>query len=330
MADIKQWPYALNQPGYDYPAELFRAQHYDATSGGNGVGSPTALKVSAQPAPDGTVRISPGGATIRSTYPGAEGQSYHAQNFQPYTLTVPPRGSGGERHDLVILRVCDPQYDVHPDHPGGEISEEEAADYDFWWFELHQGRAANTTFDFPFVPLAHIRRPANTTIVTDDHIVDLRQMANPKTWLHMRANQLLDAETEYVYSETDVWPEDATQYVRFPEWATRLHVSATWGTIRSHHEHGDSGNPANGSVQVRFNHPDGDRYHTQASLWNFSGDQDSERISVVLGDNRPIPAKYRGELVRVEMLGNKRGGPNVYMDGASSWVLQLYFEQEIA
>lgn len=333
MATVfKRWPYALNQPGYDYPAEYFRAQHFDATSGGNGVSSPAACKVVAKQAPDGTVLILPGGATAVSTYAGAENQSYQMTVFQPIVFEIPPTGSGsGGRHDLLVLRVSDPQYgDYPPGAPRRELTAEEAAEYDFWYPFLIQGTNSTRPLDFPHVRLAHIRRNPNTTVVTDDDIRDLRELANPKTFLHMRANQLLHADTESVSSQSDVWPTNATHSILFPEWATRLHVSATWGTIRSHERYGDAGNPANGTVQVRFTHPDGSAYHTQASLWNFSGEQDSERISVVLGDNRPVPAKYRGETVRVDMLGNKRGGPNVTMDGGSSWILQLYFEQEVA
>src|SRR5699024_7372224 len=120
MADVKNWPWLLNQPfpeDVGYPAEIVRGPHLDATSGGNGVASPRALKVVAHEAPDGTVQILPGGGTAVSNYPGVENQSHQATSFQPYALTIPPTGSSsGGRRALVIQRLFDPQFeDNRPD-----------------------------------------------------------------------------------------------------------------------------------------------------------------------------------------------------------------------
>lgn len=181
MADLKNWPWALNQPGYDYPAEYIRSEHNSATSGGNGVSSPTAMKVEAQTAPDGTVRIRPGGASVVSTYAGQEGQSYYSPEFQSKTLTVPPTGSSsGGRTDLIVRRVLDPDHEAHPEH-SGEMTEEAAQDLDFQWYELIQGATASTSLSYPHVKLAEIRRPANTTIVNTSHIVDVRVLADPQS-----------------------------------------------------------------------------------------------------------------------------------------------------
>ena len=325
MADLKRWPYALNQPGYEYPAEMFRAEHHDATSGGNGVGAPTALKVTAQAAPDGTEQILPGGAKGKAAYAGAAVRTSRARNFQPYTLDVPATGSAsGGRHDLVILRVCDPQYDVHPDHAGGEITAEEAAQLDFWWLEIHQGKSATTSFDFPFVPLAHIRRGPNQTIVRPEDIIDLRKLANPQTLLHMRANNLVSSDTQSLHTGSKVWPTDATHTVRVPEFATRVHALANWSNILA-----ERTTAVQALVRIFLIHPDGTELSTQESRWRPIAGTGCERFNVVLSDNRPIPEKFRGEDVRVELRGTKLSGPNVYMDGNSSWSLQLYFEQEI-
>src|SRR5690625_686801 len=122
MPSVNGFPLVLNQEvplGYGYPAEAFRAEHYDATSGGNGVGSPTALKVQAQPAPDGTIRTNPGGATLRSTYAGHIGQSYHTYFGGSRTLPVSPTGSSaGGRTDLVVVQLCDPEHDEHWSYQG--------------------------------------------------------------------------------------------------------------------------------------------------------------------------------------------------------------------
>lgn len=331
MADVKQWPWLLNQPfpeDMGYPAEIVRGQHFDATSGGNGVSSPRALKVQAQAAPDGTVQILPGGGTAVSNYAGVENQSYQATNFQPYTLDIPPTGSSsGGRHDLIIQRFLDPQYEDHPD-ADGELTPETAATLDFWWFEVHQGKSATTKFDFPHVKLAGIKRPANTTIVEDSHITDLRELANPKNHLHMRANNLKIADTVQLGSSDRVWPADATHTVRFPEFATRMKIMATWATVRSGSTTGS--NRAEGRVQVRLTHPNGDTQLTQMSEWRTPGDEANARFTFVLADSLGVRNSFRGQEIKVELVGRKYSGPNVFMDGVSSWAVQLYFEQEIS
>src|SRR5690625_2698188 len=135
MPSVNGFPLVLNQEvplGHGYAAEAFRAEHYDATSGGNGVGSPTALKVQAQSAPDGTIRTNPGGATLRSTYAGHIGQSYHTY-FGPRTVPVSPTGSAsGGRTDLVVVQLCDPEHDNHWSYSGEyPIPAETAVTLDF-------------------------------------------------------------------------------------------------------------------------------------------------------------------------------------------------------
>ena len=334
MADLKRWPWALNQPGYDYPAEYLRAQHFDATSGGNGVGSPTACKVVAQTAADGTVSILPGGATARSTYAGAEGQSYHMHVFAPIVVEVPQTGSAsGGRHDLLVLRVSDPQYgDYPPGAPRRELTPEEAAEYDFWYPHLVQGTSANHQPDYPHVKLAHIRRGPNMTIVTDDDIRDLRELATPKNHIHMRAANLYMSEEQSLHTGGDgttpfVWPRTATHTVHIPDWAEEVQIQATWGSVRASHV---SPGMARGVAHVYLTNPAGRTIRTQQSAWRYAGGERNDRFNIVLGDDINIPADFRGQDCTVELRGVKRSGPNIYMDGDSTWSLILYFEQDIS
>lgn len=333
MVDFKRWPWALNQPGFDYPAEYLRAQHFDATSGGNGVSSPAACKVVAKPAADGTVLIMPGGATARSTYAGADNQSYQMTVFQPIEVEIPQTGSAsGGRHDLLVLRISDPQYgDYPPGAPRRELTPEEAAEYDFWYPHLIRGTNATRQLDYPHVRLAHIRRGPNATIVTDDDIHDLRQLAAPKTWLHMRAANLYQVEEQSLHTGGDgttpfVWPSVATHNVRIPEWAEEVQIFAAWGTVRASHV---SPGTARGVTHVYLINPAGREIRTQQSSWRYAGGERNDRFNIVLGDDINIPADFRGEVCRVELRGVKRSGPNIYMDGDSTWTLQLFFEQEI-
>lgn len=226
MAELKNWPLALNQPGFDYPAEYFRSEHYSATSGGNGVSSPTAMKVEAQTAPDGTVRIRPGGSSVVSTYPGQGGQSYFSPEFRSKTLTVPPTGSSsGGRTDLIVRRVLDPDHEAHPEH-SGEMTEEAAQDLDFQWYELIQGADASTKLSYPHVKLAEIRRPANTTIVNTSHIVDLRELADPKLTSEVITYAHGSSAPSDMGTNNGSWFTASTTHIVVPEWCNKFIIQA--------------------------------------------------------------------------------------------------------
>lgn len=329
MADeIKRWPWALNQPGYKYPAEIVRGKHFAATGGGTGVDHPLALKVEAQEAPDNTVRIRPGGGTAKTTYPGQGNQSYQATSFQPVNVEFEPTGSSsGGRHDLLIQRFLDPDHEDHPDVPSSvELTEEIAKDLDFWWFEVYQGRSSRTEFDFPHVKLAHIRRGPNKTIIEPGDIVDLRQLAAPKTWLHMKADNLNVSDKQSLHSARRVWPRHLVHEVTIPEWATYFQHLVMVNQISSHPTAGDQKDAA-GGLKFYLIHPDGTELTTQNTTWRTIGELDKERFSIGLAGSKAIPAKFRGETVRVETVGWKTRGPNVYADGPTNWSVQIYFEQ---
>lgn len=332
MANRKVWPMNQEWPlGDGYGAQIERAAHFAKTSGGTGVDHPTASKVVAQEAPDNTVLILPGGGSIKSPYPGAEGQSYYVPHMEPITLELPPTGSSSAgRHDLLVMRMHDPEYgDYPPGAPQRELTPEEAAQYDFWYPHIEPGFSSYRELDYPHYRLAHIRRAPNTTIITDDDIHDLRKLANPQKDIHMFARNLYLSEEQSLHSAERVWPEVGTHTAYIPEYATHMYLQASWGTVRSHEESG-SGRLAQGWVQVHFIHPDGERLIGQQASWNTSGDQNRERFNIVLGDQRPIPAKFRDQDVTVEFRGRKTNvGPNIYMDGDSSISLIANFKQEI-
>lgn len=299
MVELKRWPLALNQPGYTYPAEHLRAQHHDETSGGNGVGSPTALKVQAQPAPDGTVNIVPGGATIKLTYAGAEGQSYHAWEPSPATLTVPPTGSSpGGRHDLVFLRAYDPQYaDYPPGAPQRELTAEEAAEYDFLAFEVLQGASATENLDFPHVKLAHIRRGPNQTIVRPQDIHDLRELAAPKTLVVPLVKNI--AYDTHTAGRTGNYNTLAEFQVDVPDWATTAVVDGTLAGCFVEHPNG--GVTGNFDFDGLGSFVGGSQGDFQQTGWGAAGSVAYERIDFHAGGQVRIDPERRGTAQRVRL-----------------------------
>ncbi len=228
MADIPQYAWAIDQAGPKLTAAILRGQHHDSTSGGTGVGSPRALKVVPQAAPDNTVLILPGGGTAKSTYPGHENQSYQGTNFKPQTLEIPPTGSSsGGRTDLIIQRFLDPNEEPHPDYSGEyPIPPEVAKTLWQWRIECKTGMDRTATFDYPHVQLGEIVRPANTTIVDDSHIIDLRQLANPKS---DRVKVSQNVNTRQEVTRTGTARRVAEFEVLVPEWATHAAIDVSLG-----------------------------------------------------------------------------------------------------
>lgn len=314
---MQKLPMMLNQPGLEYPAEILRAEHFAATAGGNGVSAPGDMKVRPQPAADGTVQIAPGNATAVSRFAGQANQSYMIPAFTAETLTVPPTGSGGGRTDLVVAWVRD------PDHRGESFTPEQAPSVDFWKYEVLQGRDNTNGLPFPVVPLAVITRPRNTTIVTNAHITDVRELTNPKSQRRLWADQLDRADRQSVHTASTVWPTKATHVVNVPALATRCVVLATWGTVLA------TPGTTIGSVHVRLRAADGTTVETQVSTWVTPNTTAESRFSITLGDTRTIPAAMRGKQVTVEMMGTKVSGSNAYMDGGSSATLDIEFQQDV-
>ena len=159
-------PWAVQGDGVYHSAAVARTATYAATSGAQGVVRPTDLKVTANGSFN--VTVAGGAAVIVSTYAGAAGQSYVAQNVANATVEVPAPG-GGARTDLVIIRIDDPEY-------GGQGTG------DFARLELVQGVGAKATtapVSYPHVVLARLNVPAGSGGVTAGMVTDLRTVAVP-------------------------------------------------------------------------------------------------------------------------------------------------------
>lgn len=222
-------PFFIGIPGVQHSGEVVRQHIHDSTGGGEGVSSPTSMQVTASPAPDGNVRIAPGGAILLSRYAGATGQSYSARNATETTLAVPPTGSGGGRTDLVILRIVDPQYE-------GQMPADVNA-FQYTRIELIQGVADTVKYawqlnlTYPAIALARIKRVLNKTIVEPGDITNLRDLAQPRSYRRLfNINPTANHPIPAGYSS---WPIlSAQRPVMFiPPWGTVLKIVGHYGGI---------------------------------------------------------------------------------------------------
>lgn len=217
--------------GAQHSPEVARLLAHVATQGAAGIVGVGDLRVSAQPTPNGQIRIAPGAVIIPNRYAGGGQQSYSLRNSTQTDVTVVPTGSGGGRTDLVIARVLDPQYEGNP--PADPVT------FDYGRLQVLQGVPAGTKtvkelgLTYPAVALARISIPASTGTITSGMITDLRRVANPRreramvtifptgNWRQKTAQQINTAS----YSS---WPitVDQRPTVYVPEWATQLDIVA--------------------------------------------------------------------------------------------------------
>jgi hypothetical protein len=188
--------------------------------------------VTAQPVPNNTVNVAPGGGLLLNRYPGGTGQSYTLRNGTGTPVTIAPTGSSGGRTDLVIARILDPQYEGNP--PA------DPTNFQYDYPTVIQGvPAATKTFkelglNYPAIQLAKVSLPASTGTVTAAMITDLRKVAQPRrerAMIVIFPNGVWQSGTaqQMPTSGYNTWPMNISQrpYVTIPEWATRCDIVAT-------------------------------------------------------------------------------------------------------
>lgn len=175
----------LPNPIYIDEAAIHRASQirtlvYAATEGREGVFNATHLAIKAQGAPDDTIFALPGAYVINAKHLGGDFESYIGKIQTAETsLPISNVSSSGPRTDLVILRIENPY--VTGSGVWASPSDEQEGPYAHVRVienvtpNINHVVAWNSTWTA--IPLARITRPANTTIVQQSHIVDLRSIA---------------------------------------------------------------------------------------------------------------------------------------------------------
>jgi hypothetical protein len=225
-------PWALD--GTQIPASLARLAQYVATSGSEGIAQLGDLKVAPLETPGNGIRIFSGGAVILNRYQGeVPDQSYMVYNPTGEVLGAGdmPASSPSAKSHLVCVTIGDPEFSAagHPwmlgtDPPSGE---ENTFEY-VRPFVIEDVPSTTKSFDqlnlnYPGLALARIDLPASTTTVQSSHIVDLRQMAQPRReeviW-HV-ATSLADQ----MGSAWEYWPDNSQKLVDIPKWASYVYVT---------------------------------------------------------------------------------------------------------
>jgi len=211
--------------GAEHSPEVARLILYAAANGAGGIVLPADLKVNALGVPAGQVTVGAGAALLLN--PGGTHQTYAGRNPTLDYVDIPAQGAAGPRRDLIVARVMDPQYNgpVPPDPRNFQYMQS------FRVPNVPAGtdNASDLNLGFPAVALARLEIPANTAVITNSMIVDVRQVAVPR---EHRVVQSYNINGSYVapgavFADWPGWEP----VVRVPAWATHMNVQATLGSV---------------------------------------------------------------------------------------------------
>lgn len=249
MPDNAIW--AVTGPEHD--ARMARELAWIATGGQTGIVGPESCEVLAQPTPNGTVRIMPGGFSIAATsqsaaigYTSAPWQSYMRALYSPLTVEISPQGSSGTRHDVVGIVVDDPEFEGTSPDPES---------HNYWRAHVVQNAGASATrpehfasLGRPFIPLARVSIPSSTATINNDMITDLRFMAVSRSQTVDMPEIVNDQDASIVIgpSQSSYMAVHETAGFTIPQWATNAKVSLNIGPVHT------VNGAANGWFRFRF------------------------------------------------------------------------------
>lgn len=327
--------------GAEHTPESARRLTYAATSGSEGVGGPSELKVRPLAVPGAGVRVSIGSALILSRYTGGEKQTYMGTAYQQVEVATTPTGSGGGRSDLIVFRVEDPHAAGTPwTLPAGA----DPATEQYVYVRVISGVPGGTTRlqDVPgyqndtAITLARIDFPASTGTVTTGMITDLRKVALPRERTLVRAfglsgtgvTEILTNTSAYPAGET--WPDAAIAggalAVDVPAWATQVTAVLTVSGVKV---------PGGGSAMGWFWTQIGqsvnpDKIITEPTRWDVDEASAQHRTMLMTADTKSVPAGLRGTRQNVYPRANKTTGADAksyVADSGTTVTLTVVFRE---
>lgn len=220
--------------GAKHSPETARLLANAATSDSEGIVAPGDYKVRPLAVPGAGVLISAGSAVLRAApYTGGRSQSYMTRRAADTQVATTTTGSGAARSDLVIQRIDDPQFS------GNLVPTDPNAIFDP--FVIITGVPAGTrrvsdlspALPYPAIELARIDRPANTSAVGLDSIVDLRRLVQPRESRVLESHQYNAGQEIGVTTEFLTFTEFQPM-IEVPRWATAFRQVATINGMAQH------------------------------------------------------------------------------------------------
>ncbi|MEU3046228.1 hypothetical protein ABZ705_06770 [Streptomyces sp. NPDC006984] len=297
--------------GGTHEARAFRMMVRDLARGSQGVTEGDDLKVRQLSTPAAGVRVVDGSAVIRGA---AWGQgSYTQYNVGDAVVPVAPTAAS-PRSDLVCLRVEDPEYEGTRDPEADEIG----------YFHVVSNVSATTTgvpSGMTAIPLARLDIPANTTVITDSMIKDVRRIANPRRERTLYTSFPTALSTlGYSDNKWHTWPSAARWSVRVPSWATNAKVVVTVAGLRE--------SASNVFAQMRgvLGTDLG-----QGTVVDDNQGKGIRRTHVIVADNIGVSSAMRGTTqplyLQTYMYRGETG--DIHVDGGTSLIADVEFTEGV-
>ncbi len=307
-------PVAWSVDGGRHNGELYRVLAYAATAGAEGIVSAPDCKVHQLTTPGGQVAVDAGALLVRNRSANVRNQTYAVNGRTETRLDIRPTGSA-PRSDLIIVRIKDPQYAPWSAVPAGE-----APTFQYVEPFVIEGVSANTAnfwslnLGYSGYALARVDIPANTTVITNAMVKDLRYLAQPRRQREVRIWSPGAREELRQAGARTLFPS-MRQLVPCPEWATELKAVVNVGSLMLD---GDT----TGHMRVEYGWNGVDPYvytqdsgihHTDASAGQI------DRVSVPIGGEMKLPASFRGKSHYVRIGSDVNANPSTGLWVADTW-----------
>lgn len=290
---------------------------YMALAGREGVLGADHLAVRAMPTPSGQIRVAPGAFGINNTALGGQYEAYVDKLPEQVVADVNATDAAA-RTDLVVCRVKNPYVEGTGDWP----IPLDAVNGPYWDVDVIHGVPPNTTSvhvynaAYSAITLARIQRPANTGIVLQSHITDLRSLVDlsgeriiivdnppaeppPVTQQYWTESTPIDQSGNFPSTQKNWtnWPEKASWPIPVPPWAMGFDLNVilnpevdgnVWGEMRPVINNGSIQNDPCGIIPSEYD-------------FNYKGGPGPERNLHMIGGTGTLQPAHRGKVVNFRL-----------------------------
>lgn len=310
-------PVAWSIDGGRHRGELLRVLAYAATAGSEGIVSPADCKVHQLGVPGSQVAMDAGALLIRNRSANVRNQTYVANGRVETRLDVTPTPAGAARSDAVMVRIEDPQYAGFEKPAAGQEADWQYVK-PFILENVGSGitNATQLNLGYPAVMLARLDLPANTSVVTNSMIKDMRKIAQPRRERRVSSWRVGDGVAErldIVDVNLRLFPS-MQQLVPCPEWATQIKMIVNVGNLLV------GGERVTGGMRAEYGWtlPGNPYVYTEHSGIHYavppSDAWSAARYGVLIAGEARLPADFRGKDHKVRIGTNLNG---VLGEGAS-------------
>lgn len=306
--------------GGTYAGPILRLMQQAASRGGEGIIEIGDLRVEELEVPGTSIRVRDGACMIRGKEVLWQG-SYFGYNLGDTELAITATDGGGGRSDLIVAQIEDPTIS------GSPWGHDPATD-PLVYARVIEGVAPGTTTvpaGLSAIPLARIDIPVSTGTITQDMIVDLREMMDARIRTELRTVQGGGDDTvgNIVYPDWEAFPNGANWDFDVPTWCSQVSIQATWAQL----DHISANEDAYGHLRAKF----GD-LATPRTLYNVDWVGTPTRHTMVAGGTLTIPEAMRGTTQTLEFQGARAstgGSPDgrLEADAATAFMVIVTFRE---